>query len=356
MNLTTNTNQSLYNYDGVDFKGNILNLLNALSEREQYVISHRFAIEREEKETLDKIGQFFSITRERVRQIENNALKKLQRIADKTRSLFLNEFARKLIDQNGGLMSERRIIADLLNLFKDPTKVDSSFIRLALSTDAELVGIGNTINFVPFWRLKSITGERVKKISQAAIKVLKRKKDAITYEDFLKEIAEEQGQPEVNRELVISIMEIDKRVKLMKEQIGLKEWRHIHPRTLRDKIHYVLKENRSPLHFVEISNRISASSFDHKTINTQAVHNELIRCENFVLIGRGLYALKDWGYEHGTISDIIASVLREKGPLSRDEIIQEVLKNRKVKRISIIVTLKNKPQFQRVGRDTYALT
>lgn len=352
MNIT-NTGQTLFNYDGLDFKTNIKSLLEALSDREQYVITHRFAIEREDKETLDKIGQQFSITRERVRQIENNALKKLQRIAERTRSMFLNDFARKIIAQNGGIMSERRIIADLLNLFKDPTKVDSSFIRLSLSTDTELAGYGNTINFIPYWRLKTVSKDAVKNVSSAATKILKRKKDVLSLAEFSNELNQEYKIPQNN--LILSILELDKRIKLMKDQIGLKEWRHIHPRTLRDKIHFILKENRSPLHFVEISNRISSASFDHKTINTQAVHNELIRCENFVLIGRGLYALKDWGYEHGTITDIIEEVLREKGKLSRDEIVQEVLKKRKVKRISVIVTLKNKHQFQRIGRDMYSL-
>lgn len=354
MNIKT-TQSSLYNHDGVDFKNNVKSLLLALSEREQYVITHRFAIERDEKETLDKIGQEFSITRERVRQIENNALKKLQRIAERTRSLFINEYARKLIAQNGGVMSERRIIADLLNLFKDPTKIDSSFIRLSLSTDSELIGYGNTISFVPYWRIKSLLKDTVKVVSSSATKILKKRKDVISHDDFLKELYADCKIKNLNEELVFSIMEIDKRVKLMKNEIGLKEWRHIHPRTLRDKIHFVLKENRSPLHFVEISNKIAGASFDHKNINTQAVHNELIRCENFVLIGRGLYALKEWGYEHGTISDIIEEVLREKGKLSRDEIVQEVMKKRKVKRISIIVTLKNKPKFQRIGRDMYTL-
>lgn len=344
-----------FNYDGVEFKKSITDLLKALSDREEYVIRHRFAIDQEEKETLDKIGKHFSITRERVRQIENNALKKLQRIALKTKVTFVNDFAVKMIEKNGGIMSERRIIAELLNLFKDPTKVDSSIIRLSLSTDNTLVGMGNTINCVPFWRFKTITKGRVNKVGEAGIKVLKKKKDVMNHADFLSDVREYAKTPDLEESFVMSIMEIDKRVKMMNGSIGLKEWRHIHPRTLRDKIHFILRDNKSPLHFVEIANKISGSNFDHKTINTQAVHNELIRCDNFVLIGRGLYALKEWGYEHGTIADIIESVLTEKEALSREDIIKEVLKKRHVKRISVIVTLKNKPQFKRVGRDTYQL-
>ena len=96
-------------------------------------------------------------------------------------------------------------------------------------------------------------------------------------------------------------------------------------------------------------------NFDSKTINTQAVHNELIRHNGFVLIGRGIYALSEWGYSEGTVSDVIVEILRERGELKRDEIIAEVLKRRQVKKITIQLNLKNKPMFQRVGRDVYKL-
>ena len=141
----------------------------------------------------------------------------------------------------------------------------------------------------------------------------------------------------------------------MKKGIGLSAWRDINPRTLRDKILYILREVQKPLHYVEISNRISESRFDKKVINVQAVHNELIRDEYFVLIGRGIYALREWGYQDGTVVEVIAGILKEKGALDREQIITEVLKKRQVKRITILLNLKNKPIFERVGRDAYGL-
>jgi hypothetical protein len=40
------------------------------------------------------------------------------------------------------------------------------------------------------------------------------------------------------------------------------------------------------------------------------VHNELIRNKDFVLVGRGIYALKEWGYEPGTVSHVIEAILK----------------------------------------------
>jgi hypothetical protein len=91
-------------------------------------------------------------------------------------------------------------------------------------------------------------------------------------------------------------------------------------------------------------------------VTTQAIHNELIKDKRFVLIGRGIYALKEWGYERGTVADIISEVLREAGePLHRDEIVKRVLKSRFVKETTILLNLQGKPQFKRVAKATYAL-
>lgn len=54
-------------------------LLNHLSEREREVIQMRFGFEDGERHTLEEIGQYYGVTRERIRQIEAKALKSLSR-------------------------------------------------------------------------------------------------------------------------------------------------------------------------------------------------------------------------------------------------------------------------------------
>ncbi|HSX27314.1 MAG TPA: hypothetical protein VLG25_00880, partial [Patescibacteria group bacterium] len=101
---------------------------------------------------------------------------------------------------------------------------------------------------------------------------------------------------------------------------------------------------------------IKDSSFKRKDVTTQAIHNELIKDKRFVLIGRGIYALKEWGYDKGTVADVISDVLKKAGkPLHRDDIIKEVLKSRHVKETTILLNLQGKPQFKRVAKATYSL-
>jgi RNA polymerase primary sigma factor len=56
--------------------------LDALPDRERQVIQLRYGLSGAEPLTLEEVGETFGVTRERIRQIENNTLKKLQRLPE----------------------------------------------------------------------------------------------------------------------------------------------------------------------------------------------------------------------------------------------------------------------------------
>ena len=109
------------------------------------------------------------------------------------------------------------------------------------------------------------------------------------------------------------------------------------------------------MHFMDIANVISSHFNESTKVNT--VHNELIRNADFVLIGRGIYVLKSWGYRAGTVLDVIVDVFKKAGnkPLSADEIAKRVLKTRQVKKNTIYMNLQNRDHVERVGRNLYQL-
>lgn len=336
-----------------EIKDNIEKMLLLLSTKERSVIEKRFSLNKGKKYTLEEIGKDFGVTRERIRQIERNALQKLRRNIQNFSAYTVNSIGYQFLIENGGIVSEDKMLSKVMSEMK---RANVSEILLILSLDSKFDRLTNTILCKPFFKLKEIKKEQVDSIAKIAENILAKKKTMLSISEIMG-LIEEAGSylPELNEEMLMSIFDIYKKTKLVGDKVGLMAWRDINPRTLRDKIYYVLRKQDKPTHFAEISNLIVNENFDKKTANMQAIHNELIRYDEFILIGRGIYALKEWGYEKGTVADIISQVLQKNDNMSEEKIIKEVLKKRQVKPITVILNLKNKPQFTRIGRKQYTL-
>lgn len=347
----------LQNQPGADvlnqMKSQIEQLLILLTQKERFVVEKRFSLGSERRFTLEEIGQQFNVTRERVRQIEKNALHKLKRNAENYGINQINNLAYEFLKESGGIMREELLVSKIL---KTDRQSEYSGVQFILSLDKRFFRMPNTIKYHPHLRFQNFSDSMIESVCQKSMSYLKKHGDIVQVEKIASEMFREIPEcSTLEKDFYLSLFQVHKDFKVMKESVGLMEWRHIHPRTLRDKIYFILRQKNAPLHFVEIGNLIMSAGFDKKGLNMQAVHNELIRYPDFVLIGRGIYALKEWGYNHGTVAEVIESVLKDKESLSEDEIISEVLKKRQVKEITIILNLKNKPGFIRVGRKQYAL-
>ena len=108
------------------------------------------------------------------------------------------------------------------------------------------------------------------------------------------------------------------------------------------------------MHFREIVNHINKTFELKRSAHPQTVHNELIKNDRFVLVGRGTYALSDWGYQPGRVSDVLVRVLKDAGkPLTKEEIINAVLKERNVKQNTIMLNLQNRQYFEKMDDGRY---
>lgn len=341
----------------IDLKKILEDVFLVLSQKEKEVVIKRFSLNNEPRQTLEAIGQQFSVTRERIRQIEKIALNKLRRTLDNTRLNEVARLARELIHVHGGICLEDQLVSEILQKLMIESPIEGYIVRLALAIHPEMIRTEKNNVFHPFVYEKHHKESDLKLICDAIHLILEKNKNVIPLHELTPEIeaqVRERGI-DVPRDGIISLVNVDVRFKKVPEGVGLISWRHINPKSIRDKAYIVLKRTGKPLHFVEIANSIASSSFDKKVVTTQAVHNELIRDEQFVLVGRGLYGLKEWGYKRGTVADIIEDLLRKKSPLSKQEIITGVLKQRHVKKGTISLNLQKNPQFVRVGRAVYSL-
>ncbi|MBI4234720.1 hypothetical protein HY604_00270 [Candidatus Peregrinibacteria bacterium] len=328
-----------------------------LTSKERDVIVQRFSLDNKPRRTLESIGQRFSVTRERIRQIEKIALGKLRRTVSTSRLASINEFADKIIAEHGGVLLEKSLVSKILLAIASDNGIDANIIRLALNINPLIEKAEKTNVFSPFWRLKDIDLNLISQVVNAGIKIMKKKGDVMSGNKLVGQMRQvlTDSLKNFGDQMIISILQVDKRIKETEDGFGLMIWRHINPRSIRDKAYIILKKIKKPLHFVEIANRIAQAGFDKKVVTTQAVHNELIRYDQFVLVGRGLYALKEQGYDKGTVSDVIEQLLLKNSPMTKQEIIDGVLSQRQVKKGTISLNLQKNPQFLRVGRAVYEL-
>ncbi len=63
-------------------KETLQKILSTLSHRQRRVLELRYGLDGEHPRTLDEISRTFNVTRERIRQIENQSLKKLRALTD----------------------------------------------------------------------------------------------------------------------------------------------------------------------------------------------------------------------------------------------------------------------------------
>lgn len=317
-------------------------------EREREIIARRFGLY-ERRETLEQIGELLGITRERVRQLEKAVVTKLKNSAKDLPHM-------NNVDSNfENKLSSDGKVARVSALSKDFTpensKVDQSRVAFLAQLSPNLAVIEDNDHFYQSVGLS--TAHTEKAIRDYVSKIINAVKE-IGEPTSIEDIAEKVGSKDIAH--VKALAGISKSLAHLNGRWGLIKWPMVNPKNIRDKIYVILYEAKEPMHFSEIAAAIKKSDFKRKDVTTQAIHNELIKDKRFVLIGRGIYALREWGYKKGTVADVIAEVLKkEGGPLHRDEIVRRVLKTRRVKETTILLNLQGKPQFKRVAKATYAL-
>lgn len=320
-------------------------------EREREIISRRFGLY-DRKETLEQIGELLGITRERVRQLEKAILIRLKIAADEGQK-DIAEVEKVLVRH----LSEMGNAARLTDLTKtiDPQADDR--IKSQVGFIAELAPRLTTLDENDHYHqgaaLKDSFSDdkKLKKAVEAVVKAIKEHGEAINLETLFDKTTGYNKPSEVQ-----AVASLSKDLAELRGFWGLIKWPSVNPKNIRDKIYVVLQDNTKPMHFSEIAKAIKNSDFKRKNVTTQAIHNELIKDKRFVLIGRGIYALAEWGYKKGTVSDIISDILKKEGaPLHRDEIVKRVLKSRQVRETTILLNLQSKPEFKRVAKATYEL-
>lgn len=385
--LTNHQAEEVARLDAVEIIGNLFGELN---ERERDILVRRFGLHGRDRETLENIGSLHKLTRERIRQIETAAVKKLRQLKNLEEHISnLKKVIIHLLEEHGGLMEREYLLDNLVNFSAGGGRAREEDVRLHKSHLDFLISkilhnhfeeVGQSKYFKSSFKLKHQDLSHLEELAEELLEKIREAKKIFTTEEMINFFNELESYRKYREKLTtpnnldisnilgsdlyeepVEVINANKAFYSVLQALreveqnkfghwGASDSREIKPKTINDKIYLVLKNNRKPMHFVEITEKIKQIIFDDKDANAATVHNELILDDKYVLVGRGIYGLAEWGYKKGTVLEVIEEILSQSDrPLSRDEIIEKVDGQRLVKKATIILTLMNKDKFEKVN-------
>ena len=326
-------------------------LLAVLPDRARDVVVSRYGLDKDSRKmTLEAIGKRYGITRERVRQIENYALHSIKRSDAYGKEKAVFQELEAIVKKLGGIVAEEELLA---HASKDKGVQNHTHLLLVLGDAFKKQKEDD--NFKHRWHIED---ELARKVHDALNKLYKSlsDKDLVSELDiiatFLSHVEDISDEYKKDGEVLRRWLALSKVVgKNPLGEWGLMSSPNIRAKGMRDYAFLVIRKHGSPIHFREVAKSIE--KIFGKKAHVATTHNELIKDPRFVLVGRGLYALAEWGYMSGVVKDVIRKVLQGNGPLSREQIIEKVLKERYVKENTIIVNLQNPKHFKRTKEGLY---
>jgi DNA-directed RNA polymerase delta subunit len=324
-------------------------LLSAESGRAQEIVKMRFGLLQEKPQTLEKIGKDYKITRERVRQIVGDVFKHLKQKKNDPNFKEAEDRVVFTIVENNGIMEENKLIKKLSG--GDLQEANAIVFFKLLSE--RVLSFEEKSGTKKSWAVSKDVLVSVQVVRDLAKELFSKEKKLLNDEEIVRKISQLQigSKSDFTKEQILNYLDVLEDVQKNKlGKWGMADWKEINPKGTRERIYMVLKEKHKPLHFSEIAKLIDQYNLSKRKAHPQTVHNELIKDERFVLVGRGIYALKEWGYRKGTIKEVLQDILnKSQKSLTKDEILEEVMKLRKVKKATVMINLNNPKIFEKVN-------
>lgn len=325
-------------------KQTVKRLLSSLPARAKDVIIFRYGLGKDTKRmTLDAIGKKYGITRERVRQIENYALTNIRKSEEYKEEKTAFSEIETLLHSLGGVVVEEDFLG---HVSKD--KSLQNHIHFLLVVGEPFKKRKEDDEFRHRWHVNE---ELCKKVEDT----LRKMYSNLSNQDLLPESEmvnrflnhiEDQSEKYKNQEIIKRWLSLSKGIgKNALGDWGMAHSSNIKTKGMRDYAFLVIRKHGSPIHFRDVAKQIT--QMFNKKAHVATTHNELIKDPRFVLVGRGLYALAEWGYAPGIVRNVIEDIISKNGPLTKEEIIDKVMKERYVKENTIVVNLQNPKYFKR---------
>lgn len=336
-----------------EFTRSLEKILTRFPDRSRDILIARFGIADGNRKTLEEIGKTYGITRERVRQVIDTSLRHLKR-------LLAEESEAVSVEKIRATLQEASLIMPITHMLD----------KLAKENVKERGALSVFLHALPGTKILKENKERHecivdltfslsewKKLIEAIEEKFRTDKEDLNIQELTTAVASRFEKlaltPEKLQSFLAPALSIDKNVF---GRYGLVTWSAIRPRGTRERAYLILKMLAEPKHFRDIARLIDEYGLYRvgKKTHPQTVHNELIKDKRFVLVGRGTYALAEWGYKRGTVREVLSDILKTGAkPMSREEILSAIMKVRRVKKSTVIINLNT--FFTKVGKNIYTV-
>jgi len=331
-------------------------LLDKIGPRAKELLELRFGLNGKKPESLSAIGKKMGITRERVRQIENDSFQKLKKINKDDQYQAIIEKAIGIVDSYGGFCEKRRLKKMVKN---DVSDLERRYLMIILNSCSYLNFQKGNRQLEAFWYdEKKVQPKEISHNAKEVLNFIQTKKCPVRFNEiltFARDLNEKFFSGSLGEKKLRMILLISKDLQRnILEEWGWKKWNLISGKGSRERAYLVLRKHKEPMHFRDLSDKIN-EYYKERTTLSQTVHNELIKDSRFVQVGKGTYGLAEWGLVSGTVKDVIMQLLREKNKAAKEEILDYVLSQKKVKKTTIAVNLANQNIFSKDEQGNYFL-
>ena len=317
-------------------------LLAGLNPRQRDILESRYGLVNFETQTLQAIGDRYGITREGIRRIEEQALESVSKNSGKGEFVNFVKTVKDVIRKMGGVRKESELVKDIRYVINDRLNPELFVNHLKF-----LLEVSNAVNYYPetkefhnHWYLSEDDRKKSIAFVNALAKGLKKGEAADSYFKQL---------------YAVNFAAISKKFSVnVYGEFGLADSPLVVPKSAPDLAYLILRKGGKPMHFFELAGLVN--KHQKEKFHPQAVHNELIKDDKFVLVGKGTYALREQGYIPGIAREVIARLIKENGPLHSHQVVKLVSQERFFKENTVLINLQNKSYFKRLSDGRYSVS
>ena len=329
--------------------------------KERLILMRKFGLDGNKETPLQKIGKEYSLTRERVRQIETQALMRFRRLIVRN-EVYMNvlQESKNILESHGGILGEDALISKIIN--KNLFKFSKQELKLILVSDFDITYLKRNKEINKAFYIEPLYEDLLTKIVLFTLQHFKERNHSQDLYEFISELKDYFAEdtkdiPSLKNDLFyVNFFSIVKNITILDWKIWLLEFDDINPKTVKLKMLYTMRRLNKPIHYQELPAKI-LERFPGEVTKINTIHNELVKNNDlFVNQGLGLYWLKERGFQGGSVKDILIRIFKKNNhPMTAKELTREVLREKMVSPNTVILNLqKFKDDFQRVDKGTYA--